>query len=342
MWSGDDRLINDKTLWDYYKDTVTKFVELHDTQKVNGVAEGTGTGNIFKGTATYNEQDDEYPCLEAGDGIASQYAAYVSYYNFLKLTNNKKEAEIWKNKAEKFLLDINYEWSRSKTSNLYPRGYDIKGNIHYDWGKETSFLMPMKGITDQGKRNNEYLNFISNCLKDIKNVPVNIEGASYLPDLFFKYNMVDEGWKWTEYIIGGCSKKHVVKRGGTNGDYPEVSFTLISNIVENIMGIEPNAPKHELSIVSRLPQEIKFLEVKNIHIGKNIITAKHIGTSKTILTNTQGKDINAYICFYGNEKQLLVNNKLEKAQNKVFNGINVSYVKVNLSQGQEITVEREH
>ena len=74
LWTGDKNYLEDEALWNYYSHIVNEFIILHDIRKPNGVAEGDGSGDIFKGSATFNEEWD-IPLVEAGDGIACQYRA---------------------------------------------------------------------------------------------------------------------------------------------------------------------------------------------------------------------------------------------------------------------------
>ncbi|MGX5696278.1 hypothetical protein ACWKWP_08785, partial [Agromyces soli] len=69
-WTGDRALLEHRGHW---RRTLGDFVERRDALRPNGVAEAGGPG-IFDGAASYNERPGEH-LLEAGDGIATQYAA---------------------------------------------------------------------------------------------------------------------------------------------------------------------------------------------------------------------------------------------------------------------------
>ena len=95
MWTGNTDYINDADQWQFYTKVVTDYIDLHDTQDPNGIAEGYG--GIFDGSATYNERG-EFP-IEAGDGIGSQYQAFVAYAAMLEARGELSEAAVWQEKA---------------------------------------------------------------------------------------------------------------------------------------------------------------------------------------------------------------------------------------------------
>ena len=99
QWSGNEEIINNDVLWNYYTKALTEFIKLHDTIIPNGIAEGSGTGSIFKGTATFNEQRD-HPFAEAGDGIAAQYRAFIAYSRLCKAKGDEIKAAEFQQKAE--------------------------------------------------------------------------------------------------------------------------------------------------------------------------------------------------------------------------------------------------
>lgn len=66
LWTGDRTLVEDPTLSTYYGTAVNEFVTAHD-DNANTIADEDGTGRIFLGVASYNENREGL--LEAGDGV---------------------------------------------------------------------------------------------------------------------------------------------------------------------------------------------------------------------------------------------------------------------------------
>jgi len=338
LWTGDRRYIENNKLWNMYEKVVTDFVSLHDSDG-NGIPEGQG--NIFEGSATYNEADI-HP-VEAGDAIGSQYQAYLAYASFLSERNLTLQAKEQLKKAATLKNYFNTSWSVIDGTDLYSCAITSSQEKYPFFNKETSWFIPMKLITEPGERNDKYLDFISEQLGDgvgtansKKGSPANIEAYTYLPDTYFPYGKVDEAWKWMKYIVDQKEKAHVVTKQGKNGDYPEVPFTLVSQVVEGLMGIEPDAANHTISTIPRLPEEIGFLELTDLKIGEHTIDVRQ-SNKKTEITNTSGDaPLVCKIRFYGTHKVISVNDQKTKASTAVLNGKIYSFIRVELKPGEKV------
>lgn len=338
LWTGDENLIRNEVIWKFCTKAVSDFIKLHDNEFPNGVAEGTGKG-IFKGTATYNEQYD-VPFFEAGDGIASQYQAFRAYAAIAKARGENKLAETYFEKATSLKDYFNTEWGIMHTSS-YNRGYSMLREPIDGWGKENSWFIPMKEISNaDSDRHKAYLKFIDERLESKDDIPDNIEAISYVPEVFFTHHQNETGWKWMKHIISEIDTEHVQSSlTGTNGNYPEVSFVLISNVIENLLGIQPVAAKNKISSLSHLPSEIKFLGAKNITIGTSKIELKHTSTTTSLLNYTKGnKELIWEAQFPGSFDKLFINNKEVKCKKGSKNGLEYSYAIINLKPGESVKV----
>lgn len=323
LWTANPAYLNDPTLWNFCTKAVTDFIELHDTRIPNGVAEGDGSGDIFKGSATYNEVASDAPLIESGDAIACQYQALLSYSKMLTLKGDDMQASVFAQKATRLKSFFNEEWGVKKDKTEYVRGYDVKGNAPTSWGLENSWFMPMKFITDPSKKNDAYLDIIARCMDSHWGRPSNLEAISYIPGVFFPYNRVSEGWKWLEYIIDQPDR-----------EYPEISYTLIGHVIEGMMGLEPNAPGHSLSTISRLPGALSTLEIQNIPLGGHKINMSHEGVTKSMVTHVSGDTpLRWEACFYGDYPKIVVNGKIIDAEKRAIHGVNASSVTIDLPVG---------
>ena len=160
---------------------------------------------------------------------------------------------------------------------------------------------------------------------------------SYLPETFFNNNRIEQGWKWMEDIINNIDIEFPVSKTTGDGNYPEISFVLVSNIVEGLMGVEPDAPEQKLASIPRLPAAIPDLTVKNIRIGNAFFTLSHSGSKKSVL-NYQSGEINFTweVRFYGEYPVIRVNGKAKQAQHKEQNGIKISYITEEIKVGETI------
>lgn len=339
LWSGDERYISDK-MFEFYTNVMTKYIETHD-ENGNGVAQEVGT-DIFDGSATYNERGGRR-VVEAGDAIGSQYQATLAYAGFCKARGDEDAYAKWSRKAADLKKYFNEDWSVSETmDSSFVCSVGEDGTKYSDFCKETSWFLPLKMITEPGERNNKYLDFISENLGDGRgttpNAPSNIEAYTYIPDIFFLYNRNNDAWKWMKYILSVRDEPHENASQGTNGDYPEVSFTVVSQTVEGMMGVTPNAQKKTVTTVPRLPDDVGYVTLNKQHIGNNEIRLTHTGNGESTLTNVSEESLVWKACFYGEYDSLFVNEKTVKAEHETINGLTVSFVSVSVDTGSTVSV----
>lgn len=335
-WTGDRQYLEDDVLWNYYTKAVTDFVALHDTKFPNGVAEGTGEGDIFKGVATFNEQKD-VSLIEAGDGIACQYQAFVCYSKMAELRGDREAAATFAQKAEALKTYFNTQWGVDGTD-LYNRGYSPEQKPVDGWGKENSWFMPMKSITDaESERTRRYLDFIDERLESKEDIPENIEALSYIPEVFFQYHRNEEGWKWMKHIISTIDKDHSTGAyTGANGDYPEVSYVLIANVVEGLAGVLPDAAENKLRTMSYLPEEIETLEIKHISFAGKSVSVSHVKTEATQISYTKGAGkLKWEVGFPGRYDRLYVDGKEVACTQRNESGVVCSFCDLELSPGEQ-------
>ena len=339
LWTGDDRYLQDETLWQYYSKAVTDFITLHDTQLPNGIAEGTGKG-IFEGAASYNEARD-HPLIESGDGIAAQYRAFDAYAKMSAVRGDTAEEEKFAQKASMLYRLFNEEWG-IKDTDTYNRGYLADGTAVDGWGKENSWFMPMKGITSAtSPRTSAYLDFIEDRLESKDDMPPNIEAISYIPETFFLYHQNERAWKWMKHIMGNLKQDHSYQSAtGRNGDYPEVSYVLIRNVVKDLLGLSPNARENSVQTFSHLPDEVDELGVNHIEIGTSVISVKHTSTHITSLSYEEGEGPLRWVAaFPGSYDYVFVNGAKSLASQEEDHGQGYSYVELSLEVGEEIVVQ---
>ncbi|MER6942907.1 hypothetical protein ABT294_02675 [Nonomuraea sp. NPDC000554] len=335
-WSGDRSYVDDPVFWDYYRHATGEFVTLHDGRRANGVAEGTGKG-IFQGAASYNESGDE-PLAEAGDAIGAQYQAYRALADLAFDKRDVKASLAAAKKARDLKRYFNDTWSVKPGTGEFVRAYTVDGTPLTGFGKENSWFMPMKGIIDAGPRNDAYLDFID-AEASGAGKPGNIEAITYLPDTFFRHNRNETAWKWMQYVYDQRESKHVSSRQGLNGDYPEVSFTLVSQTVEGLMGIQPDAPRRTVATLSRLPADIGWLQVDDVPVGNGTVSVRHDGQTSTTFTNGSDGPRFWEARFLGEHRWLEVNGHRVAGLPKVIDGVRYTMAVVPVRGGQTATAK---
>ncbi|MFJ5262492.1 hypothetical protein ACIQAC_18700 [Streptomyces sp. NPDC088387] len=340
LWSGDRRYVDDPVLWDFYLKSTEEFIDLHNSAKPNGrvkVAEGTGHG-IFQGAASYNEQDGD-GLAEAGDGIAAQYQAYLAVAVLARGKGDMALARKYDRRAADLKAYYNDEWSGRGSGADMVRAYTTSGEPVTGWGKENSVFVPLKQILEPGPRNEAYLDYIEQEELGPQGSP-NIESTTYLPDMLFKNNRNDTAWWWMQRIYGQRDAQHINSRQGPNGDYPEVSFTLVSQTVEGLMGIAPNAGERTVTTQSRLPSGMKWLRSADVPVGNDTVTVRHDGHTRSTLTNNARKGSYRWEArFTGVHKRIKVNGVPQHVRTKKVNGVTYTYATPTVRAGATVVVQ---
>ncbi|WP_429065812.1 hypothetical protein [Aeromonas bestiarum] len=340
LWSGDRRYLDDPELWRFYRKVLTDFVALHDDQHPNGIAEGRG--GIFQGSCTYNERG-EHP-IEAADAIGAQYQATLAFAAMLQARGESREAREWQTKARQLRRYFNQEWSRVEgdEEGNYARILDDNLSKKSDFGKENSWFIPMKLLSEPGPRNDRYLDFIGkmvgNGIGSTPESPANIEAYTYLPETYFPYLRNEEAWHWMRYILTMRDLPHERPSQGTNGDYPEISFSLVAQTVEELMGVEPDAAAHRVATLPRLPAAIDWVAIEQLTLGSHRLSLRHDGKIASTLGNEGRHPLTWEARFPGRHVTLLVDGKRRKARQLILNGIRLSVIEVAVLPGQQVNV----
>ncbi|MFJ2863926.1 RICIN domain-containing protein [Kitasatospora sp. NPDC087314] len=338
-WTGDSDYLDDPALSGYVANTVGPYVTGHTGPIDNGgvpVAQAT-SGDIFQGVASYNENGATL--AEAGDAIGSQYQAYLAAAALATAKGDTARAATYTNAAATLRSYFNSTWSVDPADPAkVVRAYDVNGTRYTDWGKENSWFIPLKGIMDPGTRRSDYLNWID-AQASGSGAPDNLEAATYLPDVFFANNRAATGWKWMQNVYTNVNTLHSSGRF-LNGDYPEIPFTLLSQTVQGLMGVQPDAGPHALTTTSRLPGDIGWLQLTSIPVGPDTVTLRHDGTAESTLTNNSATGSLTWTArFTGTHSGITVNGAARTVQTVTVDGTAYTYATVTVPAGQSAVVQ---
>jgi len=264
-WTGDAALLEHRDFW---RNTLGSFVSTHDIHRPNGVAEGSGMG-IFEGAASYNEHPTAQ-FREAGDAFGAQYAATLHAAELERASGEPGAGAQLEQTAAELAAYFRTMWSRGN-DDVIVNGWTVDGEPVTEWGRETTFFMPLKGLFDGDPRSGPLLADIDRLCSDPAGAPANIEALTYLPDLFLRHGDADTAWRWIRHIYGLRDEPHVVPHQGLNGSYPEVSFTLVSQIITGLLGVHPNAAGNSVTTRSLLPAGVERIEAFDIPFGEGTI-----------------------------------------------------------------------
>ncbi|MFF2274792.1 hypothetical protein [Agromyces sp. NPDC058126] len=291
-WTGDRTLGGHRAHW---RRTLGEFVAGRDALRPNGVAEAGGPG-IFDGAASYNERPGSY-LLEAGDGIGAQYAALRHAAALEAALGDEEGAGRFAGAAEALAAEFTARWGRvpgvgepgdrDATSATHadepaarPTGSAFDGLVSAwladgrpvaEWLREATWFLPLKGLlTEDDSRCDAVLDEIDAACRDAR-APSNIEALSYLPDVFLRHGRADAAYAWMREIHARRDELHEVPQQGANGDYPELAFALVGQIVAGLLGLEPDAGTRRIATRPTLPASVRRLVASGVPFGRGTL-----------------------------------------------------------------------
>jgi hypothetical protein len=320
LWTGDRTYVTDAKLFAYYRNSVNAFVSAHD-RNGNGIADEAGTGSIFRGVASYNENHEKL--IEAGDAVGSQYQALLAYAAAQGARGDGTGSAATNQRAAALRAQFERTWF-STSANRYIRAFNAGGPLT-NFGKENSWFLPMKEITSPGARTSGYLDFVDSSVTALPRF--NIEAYSYLPETFFRWGRVEQAYKWLRFVAD------------SRATYPEISYTVVGNIVEGLLGVRPNAPADALSTVPNLPAAVPWLRADHVPLGAHDLAVRHDATTSSTLTHHAGPGPVSWTAqFPGRHANLTVNGQAKPATVQAVNGRTLSSVTVPVAAGATATV----
>ncbi|MFM7321905.1 MAG: hypothetical protein ACKO5K_10340 [Armatimonadota bacterium] len=330
-WTGDRGLLGDPQLRRYAEQTLGEFIRWHDDRRPNGIAEGDGSGDIFSGSATYNEVHADHPLVEAGDGVACQWAAMDAWARWLAALGDRGAGRARKRAAE-FQKQLNTVWGVQPGFPGWVRGYDVQGRPWTDFGLENSWFLPLKGAALPGERTTHLLDLIERAVDNAETRPSNLEAISYLPGVFHAWDRNETAWRWL---------RHIMDAPLADREYPEISYTLIAHVVEGLLGLEPDAAGRRFTTVSRLPKEIGSLEVRDVPVGDARVSLRHQGAlgSEATLVSSDGRPWTWTARFPGGSGAVRVDGRARRARTVAIRGNRFREVDVNLPPGRPVRID---
>lgn len=321
LWTGDRALVDDPLLQRFYSQTVNEFVKRHDADG-NGIVEGA-SGNGWGIACTYNEMPG-IVLAESADSLGTQCRAFDAFARFLRARGDTAGADAWTARAARLRRVFNEQWYDA-SAGRYLIGFQHPGREPVNgFGYETSWFIPYTGLSEPGPRATAYLDFI-HARFQARPSP-NIEAWSYLPDVFYAWNQNDRGWQYFKHVLDSRS------------GYPEISFTVISQLATRILGIEPDAPARAITTLGRLPAEVGWAQLDHLPVGANdVLVRQESANRRTILLNHAGPELTWHALFPGTHAVIEVDGDPVTASPRAVNGTPVSGVRVTVKPGQRRT-----
>ncbi|WP_449438872.1 hypothetical protein [Pedobacter steynii] len=109
----------------------------------------------------------------------------------------------------------------------------------------------------------------------------NVENLSYFPLIMYQNGQADRAYNYMLHLTNPETKRR---------EYPEVSYGVVKGFVEGLMGLEADARSGKISTLYRGKSDV-VSELKDVPVLKTVVTVKHEGNKKSVLTNTGKKKI---------------------------------------------------
>lgn len=258
LWTGDRRYLQGSPMARFIRATMTDFVAAHDPLS-SGVAGEDGTGEIFRGTASYNEVERPPHLIVAADGIASQWAAHRALAGVSSVLQENQEPGWHARRAAELSEVFESHWWLDAEDH-YTAGFTTSGSVA-GFGLESTWFPAVKGLIGDPERAAKHLDFLTSSLKQTP--PANIEAMTYLPEAYFAYGQDQEALKWITFL------------GDSQDDYPEVSYTHVAHIVAGLAGVTPHNDG-VLVTRPRIPAG-EWIEISGIRVGDSMISIRYDG-----------------------------------------------------------------
>lgn len=314
LWTRDSAYLREPFM-SFYERTVSNYVNTWDRDHDGVLAHLPTDGHM--GIGTYDE-DLQSQVRTGGDLVAAQYAAYRDYAAIERARANPENAGEYERKAQWLRALYNKKWWNS-SDHLFFSAIGEDGHFYPELQKSTgrsTLELPLYyGIPEPGPKTDAVLNALEDRLKldqdAIHGVIGGVEGRSYLPDVFYQYGRSAAGYLALTAMMDPDLKRR---------EYPEISFTVIGNLCEGLMGIRPVAQSQSIETFPQLSDETEWAELRHVPVGTNIISVRHQGQRETALSNELGPELIWHSGFRGSSASLVLDGRRTPAQTRTHAG----------------------
>jgi hypothetical protein len=317
-WTGDADYLNDPAFLDFYRHSLTDYVQAWDPNG-DGFMESPPENGI-RGIPTYWEGEGPR-ALTGADLVAAQFAANRAFARILALRGEGGEGDTFEAAARRLEEIYNREWWNPETQRFYTA---ILPDGTFDASPlPLGQLYPLYfGIVREGPRRQAM----------VENLPDGemVELNAYFPEVLYRNGHYDGAFRSLLVQLD----PELARR-----EYPEVSFTAVGHIVTFLMGIQPLASQGVIETKSRLTDEVDWAEVIHLPVGTNEISVKHVGGEESRLRNESGEALTWRAVFAGRHPMVTVNGRTLAPGHRQRDGEgDESFVELTVAAGEEVVV----
>jgi hypothetical protein len=298
LWTGDDIYLRDPVFVNFYKHTLTDYVErwqigpdkvMDRSPEILNLHVSPGPSDRFpldRGIPGYIE---EHRYFAGMDLLATQYAALTDYAKLLPLMGRSPEANDWAGKAEVVKKLVNDKWWDARDNHFY---------LFIDVNRKLSGLADIDPlyyhVAEDGPKTQAALNDLAQQCNQTSTPIIEIE--SHYPEVWYRFGRPDLAYS----LILDLTRPDKTRR-----EYPENSYAVIGAMVTGLMGVNcelddrPTSRGFVVSTLSGLTHATAEAEMLHIPVWKNSIGVKQVGNHMTSLTNESGPDLHWKAQFLG-------------------------------------------
>jgi hypothetical protein len=314
LWTGDTYYLNDSKLLDFFKLTLNEYTNKWDK-------DGDGLLEYYpeygrRGLATFNEAG--YQPLMGGDMVAAQIAGYRAFAHLAGLRGQSDAAQLYAAKAQELEQRYEKDWWNGDKNRFYGAMLQDRSFVTA-YNAEGNFLPLYYGAVSNQEK-------LHKALEDLKiNRVANVEGKTYLPDIFYRYDQNEEAFEELKELVDPSLDRR---------DYPEVSYCVIGSVAAGLMGIAANGASM-ISSLPKLAHSLEWAEMGDVPILDRTITVKHNGNTESLVTLLSGKPFVWKAAFPADEGTLYHNDTAVMAkQETTESGEPVSFITIEVAEGE--------
>ncbi len=331
QWTGDRDYIEDPLFLNFYNRTVDDFVKRWDASG-DGLLEHQGT-LPHRGIASYLEgQIGKKEIRTASDLIAAQYAGYAAYATIMELNDEFEKSYVYQKKANALRHMFNDSWWNKEQRAFYTAHFKdgttaIVPESKANQCNELVTPLPLYfKLVETGHKSEAAIGILLACES------ANVETKSHFPEVLFQYGYNEAAYQMLMTLVDPELKRR---------EYPEVSYSVMGNILNGLVGICPDAAERLIETKPRLPKGMGWISVKHVPIFGNEISIDIVNDGNVIFRNSGMVSVIWKPTFRGEFKALMHNGaRLPASQEIGEDGHVYSYCKITVEGGRIHTVCR--
>ena len=299
LWSGNKAYINDPLFDNFFKISLNQYIDrwqLQSDKIMQRPSVMNASEKFIKEKKRWKVNARGLPSYDEGveglvitsDLIAMIYNGFSTYAKILALRGELAKSKQYQQKALAYRQIIDSLWWNQKT-NSYFNYFLSDGKFH---GGGSNLYMLWYGVIQDPKKIIQTLS--NNNIWDY----YEIEGMSYLPQLFYRFGNNENGYHFLQKIYANKRRQ-----------YPEASSGCIEGIVHGLMGVQPSAAEGIVTTCARLTPKTSWISIENIPIFSGLISVSHQSAVKTVFANKSAKKITWRAMFQGSFRHIKVDGK---------------------------------